>query len=98
MTWWLNGGAKLPAERIDATYRRLATERILPAYARAEHRNLLQPLGNQVATRGRDSSTIYRRIRVTAVMANKAAILGKLNIPSRQKKILTNIVPYRIGG
>jgi AcrR family transcriptional regulator len=26
MTWWLDGGAKLPPERIDAMFRRLATE------------------------------------------------------------------------
>ena len=28
MTWWLDGGAKLPPERIDAIFRRLATEGI----------------------------------------------------------------------
>jgi AcrR family transcriptional regulator len=26
MTWWLDGGAKLPPERMDAIFRRLATE------------------------------------------------------------------------
>ena len=26
LTWWLDGGAKLPPERIDAMFRRLATE------------------------------------------------------------------------
>ncbi|MDB5606246.1 MAG: Transcriptional regulator [Bradyrhizobium sp.] len=26
LTWWLDGGAKLPAQRIDAMFRRLATE------------------------------------------------------------------------
>jgi AcrR family transcriptional regulator len=28
MTWWLDGGAKLPPKRIDAMFRRLATEGI----------------------------------------------------------------------
>ena len=26
LTWWLDGGAKLPPERIDAMFRRLASE------------------------------------------------------------------------
>lgn len=30
MTWWLDGGAKLPPKRIDAMFRRLATEGIAP--------------------------------------------------------------------
>ncbi len=29
MTWWLDGGAKLPPQRMDAMFRRLATEGIL---------------------------------------------------------------------
>jgi AcrR family transcriptional regulator len=33
MTWWLDGGAKLPPERIDAMFRRLATEGIMPSYS-----------------------------------------------------------------
>jgi AcrR family transcriptional regulator len=28
LTWWLDGGAKLPAERVDAMFRRLATRGI----------------------------------------------------------------------
>jgi len=28
LTWWLDGGAKLPPKRIDAMFRRLATEGI----------------------------------------------------------------------
>lgn len=31
LTWWLDGGAKLPPEQIDAMFRRLATEGILPS-------------------------------------------------------------------
>jgi hypothetical protein len=31
MTWWLDGGAKLPPNRIDAMFRRLATEGIKPS-------------------------------------------------------------------
>jgi AcrR family transcriptional regulator len=31
MTWWLDGGAKLPAQRVDALFRRLATEGV-PQY------------------------------------------------------------------
>jgi len=31
LTWWLDGGAKLPPPRIDAMFRRLATEGITPA-------------------------------------------------------------------
>ena len=34
MTWWLDGGAKLPPDRIDAMFRRLATEGIMRSYAR----------------------------------------------------------------
>ena len=33
LTWWLDGGAKLPPERIDAMFRRLATEGIVRSYA-----------------------------------------------------------------
>ena len=33
MTWWLDGGAKLPPERIDAMFRRLATEGIVLSYS-----------------------------------------------------------------
>jgi AcrR family transcriptional regulator len=33
MTWWLDGGAKLPPQRIDAMFRRLATEGILQSYS-----------------------------------------------------------------
>jgi hypothetical protein len=29
MTWWLDGGARLPPQRIDAMFRRLATQGIL---------------------------------------------------------------------
>jgi AcrR family transcriptional regulator len=32
MTWWLDGGAKLPPERIDAMFRHLATEGIAGSY------------------------------------------------------------------
>ena len=32
LTWWLDGGAKLPPKRIDAMFRRLATKGILPSY------------------------------------------------------------------
>ena len=32
MTWWLDGGAKLPPQRIDAMFRRLATEGIMSLY------------------------------------------------------------------
>jgi hypothetical protein len=32
LTWWLDGGAKLPPQRIDAIFRRLATEGIMPSY------------------------------------------------------------------
>ena len=31
LTWWLDRGAKLPPERIDAIFRRLATNGIMPA-------------------------------------------------------------------
>lgn len=33
MTWWLDGGAKLPPDRIDAMFRRLATEGIMPSHS-----------------------------------------------------------------
>jgi len=33
MTWWLDGGAKLPPQRVDAMFRRLATEGIMPLYS-----------------------------------------------------------------
>jgi AcrR family transcriptional regulator len=32
MTWWLDGGAKLPPQRIDAVFRQLATEGIMRSY------------------------------------------------------------------
>jgi AcrR family transcriptional regulator len=31
LTWWLDGGAKLSPQRIDAIFRRLATEGIMPS-------------------------------------------------------------------
>jgi hypothetical protein len=31
LTWWLDGGAKLPPQRIDAMFRRLATEGVMPS-------------------------------------------------------------------
>jgi hypothetical protein len=33
MTWWLDGGAKLPPQRMDAMFRRLATEGIRATHA-----------------------------------------------------------------
>jgi len=33
LTWWLDRGAKLPPQRIDAMFRRLAAEGITPSYA-----------------------------------------------------------------
>jgi AcrR family transcriptional regulator len=33
LTWWLDGGAKLPPKRIDAMFRRLATEGIAASYS-----------------------------------------------------------------
>jgi AcrR family transcriptional regulator len=33
LTWWLDGGAKLPPQRVDAMFRRLATEGIMPLYS-----------------------------------------------------------------
>jgi hypothetical protein len=30
MTWWLDGGAKLPPKCVDAMFRHLATEGIAP--------------------------------------------------------------------
>jgi AcrR family transcriptional regulator len=33
MTWWLDGGANLPPQRIDAMFRRLATEGIMRSYS-----------------------------------------------------------------
>jgi AcrR family transcriptional regulator len=33
MTWWLDGGAKLPPQRIDAMFRRLATGGIMPSHS-----------------------------------------------------------------
>jgi AcrR family transcriptional regulator len=33
MTWWLDGGAKLPPQRIDAMFRRLAIEGIMPPHS-----------------------------------------------------------------
>jgi AcrR family transcriptional regulator len=36
LTWWLDGGAKLAPERIDAMFRRLTTEGIMPSYFEAK--------------------------------------------------------------
>jgi AcrR family transcriptional regulator len=33
MTWWLDGGAKLPARQIDTMFRRLATEGMMQSYS-----------------------------------------------------------------
>ena len=33
LTWWLDGGARLPPQRIDAMFRRLATEGIARSYS-----------------------------------------------------------------
>ena len=33
LTWWLDGGAKLPPDRIDAMFRRLAIEGVMPAHS-----------------------------------------------------------------
>jgi hypothetical protein len=33
LTWWLDGGAKLPPNRIDAMFRRLAIEGIAPPHS-----------------------------------------------------------------
>jgi AcrR family transcriptional regulator len=33
MTWWLDDGAKLPPQRVDVMFRRLATEGIMLSYA-----------------------------------------------------------------
>ncbi len=33
LIWWLDGGAKLPHKRVDAMFRRLATEGITPSYS-----------------------------------------------------------------
>jgi len=33
LIWWLDGGAKLPPKRVDAMFRRLATEGIKPSYS-----------------------------------------------------------------
>lgn len=33
LSWWLDGGAKLPPQRMSAMFRRLATEGILPPYS-----------------------------------------------------------------
>jgi AcrR family transcriptional regulator len=33
LTWWLDGGAKLPPKRIDAMFRRMATEGITASYS-----------------------------------------------------------------
>jgi AcrR family transcriptional regulator len=33
LTWWLDGGAKLPPHRIDAMFRHLVTEGITPSYS-----------------------------------------------------------------
>lgn len=33
LTWWLDGGAKLPPQRVDAMFRRLASQGIMPSYS-----------------------------------------------------------------
>ena len=33
LTWWLDGGAKLPPQQIDAMFRRLATEGVMSSYS-----------------------------------------------------------------
>ena len=33
LTWWLDGGAKLPPQKIDGMFRRLATEGIMSSYS-----------------------------------------------------------------
>jgi len=33
LIWWLDGGAKLPHKRVDAMFRRLATDGITPSYS-----------------------------------------------------------------
>ena len=33
LTWWLDGGAKLPPQQVDAMFRRLATEGIMASYS-----------------------------------------------------------------
>lgn len=33
MTWWLDGGARLPPHHVDAMFRRLATDGITPSYS-----------------------------------------------------------------
>jgi Transcriptional regulator C-terminal region len=33
LTWWLDGGAKLPPQRMDATFRRLANLDVMPLYS-----------------------------------------------------------------
>jgi len=33
MTWWLDGGAKLPPQRIDAMFRRLAMDGIMASHS-----------------------------------------------------------------
>jgi AcrR family transcriptional regulator len=33
LTWWLDGGAKLPPQRMDAMFRRLANLGIMPSYS-----------------------------------------------------------------
>ena len=33
LTWWLDGGAKLPARQIDAMFRHLATEGVMQSYS-----------------------------------------------------------------
>lgn len=33
LTWWLDGGTKLPPQRIDAMFRRLATEGVMPPHS-----------------------------------------------------------------
>lgn len=33
LTWWLDGGAKLPPQRIDEMFRRLAIKGVMPSYS-----------------------------------------------------------------
>jgi AcrR family transcriptional regulator len=40
LTWWLDGGAKLPPQRIDAMFRRLASEGVAASVHRGDHAGL----------------------------------------------------------
>jgi hypothetical protein len=33
LTWWLDGGAKLPPQQMDAMFRRLAAQGLVPSYS-----------------------------------------------------------------